>query len=163
MKINKRIFNIICIMLLISMSAIHAQTKKEKKILQQQELKEVVNSKSYEVAVRMAHPQNGRNIPLTSSYTLKIKNDSVFSQLPYYGRAYSIPYGGGKGLMFESTTNNYEVKYSSKGVATIKFATRTDEDTYNFYIHIYPGGSSTIKVNMVNRQAITFHGELNKK
>ena len=35
---------------------------------------------------------------LTSDYSLEIRNDSVYSYLPYFGVAYNVPYGGGKGL-----------------------------------------------------------------
>lgn len=35
-------------------------------------------------------PMRGNSRTLTSSYSLKIKNDSVFSNLPYFGVAYSL-------------------------------------------------------------------------
>jgi len=37
---------------------------------------------------------------LTSPYSVEIRNDSIISHLPYYGRAYSIPYGGGDSSFF---------------------------------------------------------------
>ena len=44
----------------------------------------------------------GRSRALTSDYSIEIRNDSVFSYLPYFGVAYNVPYGGGKGLIFNA-------------------------------------------------------------
>lgn len=40
---------------------------------------------------------NGKTVYLTSPYSVKISNDSAYIELPYFGVAYSVPYGGGEG------------------------------------------------------------------
>lgn len=102
----------------------------------------------------------GQAVSLTSPYTLEMRGDSVISYLPYFGRAYSVPYGGGNGLRFERTTTDYTCTYDKKGTARIKFAARTDDDTYRFNIQIYPNGSASINVTPTNRQNISYQGEL---
>ena len=37
---------------------------------------------------------NGKTVYLTSPYSVKISNDSAYIELPYFGVAYSVPYGG---------------------------------------------------------------------
>ena len=105
-------------------------------------------------------PMRGRSIPLTSSYSLEIRNDSVISYLPYYGRAYSIPYGGGDGLNFKAVLKEYSMEMDKKGNAVIEFIARNPEDRYEYRVKVFPNGSASIDVNMQNRQSISFQGEL---
>lgn len=162
MKLNKRFFTG-CLLAVLCIVTAPAQTKKEKQEQKKQELKEKISSNKFVVDVNTAYPRRGKTVHLTSSYSVEIKNDSVFSRLPYYGRAYSIPYGGGKGLMFEVPINDYNVDYNKKGMAKITFKARTNEDFYRFTIEIYPGGSSNIDVNMTNRDGIDFIGQLKEE
>jgi hypothetical protein len=103
-------------------------------------------------------PMNGRSQTLTSPYSLEIKDDRVKSHLPYYGRAYSIPYGGGEGLNFEAEITGYKLSFDTKGKAVVEFETKTKEDQHGFRLEIFPNGSTSIHVTPVNRQAISFHG-----
>ena len=79
--------------------------------------------------------------------------------LPYYGRAYSVPYGGGKGLHFCSTATDLHVEKVKKGYA-ISFSSKTEEDTYDFWIDISEEGFASISVTMRNRQSIRYSGEI---
>ena len=107
-----------------------------------------------------AYPRRGRMIPLTSIYSVTIRNDSVFSQLPYFGRAYSIPYGGGQGLMFNAPIDQYTMAMGKRGAAKINFTAKSPEDQFRFRITIYSNGSSSIDVDMQNRESISFSGDL---
>ena len=49
---------------------------------------------------------------------------------------------------------------NSTGTAKIKFTARSTEDKFDFDIDIFSNGSSTIFVNMQNRQSINFQGEV---
>jgi len=126
-----------------------------------QEVQQKIESGNYRVDVNMASPRRTRNIPLTSPYWVEIRNDSVFSNLPYYGRAYTIPYGGGQGLQFDAPIEGYEVNYTSKGNARISFRAKTPEDTYQYSMTVYTNGNSTIQVLMQQRESIGFSGQLN--
>ena len=107
-----------------------------------------------------ALPARGRSVMLTSPYSVEIRNDSIISHLPYYGRAYPIPYGGGEGLNFKAPLTDYKLDWDKKGTAKIKFTARSTEDKFDFDIDIFSNGSSTIFVNMQNRQSINFQGEV---
>ena len=100
------------------------------------------------------------SIPLTSQYSLQIRNDSVFSYLPYYGRAYSVPYGGGSGLIFNAPLKEYTMDMDKKGNAVIKFSARSPEDFFEFRAKVFPDGTTSIDVTMQNRQAISYRGEV---
>lgn len=101
MKKKKQIFMLL-LALLVGLPTLSAQSKQEKKEQKKEAVKKLIASENYKIDVRTAMPMRGRSIPLTSPYSLEIRNDSVISYLPYFGRAYSIPYGGGDGLNFRA-------------------------------------------------------------
>ena len=159
MRTKKQIFMLL-LALLMGIPTLSAQSKKEKKEQKKEAVKKLIESENYKIDVNTAMPMRGRSIPLTSSYSLTIRNDSVISYLPYYGRAYSIPYGGGDGLNFKAILKEYNVEMDKKGNAVIKFVARNPEDRYEFRAKVYTNGEASINVNMQNRQSISFQGEL---
>lgn len=158
----KAIRIILSLLLITAMgiSTLSAQTKKERKELKKQVVEKLVTSGKYKIDVNRALPARGRSITLTSPYSVEIRNDSVISYLPYYGRAYSIPYGGGEGLNFKTPITDYQLDRDKKGTAKIKFSARSREDKFDFNIDVFSNGSATIFVNMQNRQSISFNGEV---
>lgn len=151
---------VLLLALLVGLPTLSAQTKKEKKEQKKEAVKKLIVSENYKIDVRTALPMRGRSIPLTSPYSLEIKNDSVISYLPYFGRAYSIPYGGGNGLNFKAPLKEYSMEMDKKGNAVIKFTARNTEDNYEYRAKVYSDGSASIDVNMTNRQSISFQGDL---
>lgn len=160
MKTNKRISFLLLLIMVVGVSALSAQSKQEKKELREKAVKEQVESENYKVNVSTAHPQRGRVVHLTSIYSVEVRNDSVYSYLPYYGRAYSIPYGGGDGLNFAAPINEYKMETHKKGAAKIEFTAPTPEDRFKFILTIFANGSTDISVSMQNRESIRFLGEL---
>lgn len=157
----KSIFGIICLMAYLGMMPIVAQNTSNKKKNKEEAIKELVKSGNYKIEVSIAYPRGGKSVPLTSSYSLEVRNDSVISYLPFYGRAYSIPYGGGDGLNFKASLDEYEVEYNSKKERfEVKMRARTNEDTFRFNLDIFFNGSSMIDVNMQNRESISYSGKI---
>lgn len=154
-----RLLFILGVALFIGGQSLFAQ-KANKKEEKEQQIKELIENVNYTIEVNRAIPMSGRPVNLTSSYSLKLHGDSVFSHLPYYGRAYSVPYGGGDGLRFDEIVTDYSLSYNKKGTAEISFRAKTSEDNYTFNIQVFSNGSTTINVTPVNRQAITYHGDL---
>ena len=154
---NVRLFWLLGIVLLLAGQSLYAQSKKEKR---EQKANDV---KRFTIDVNRAIPMGGRSLNLTSPYSLEMRGDSVISYLPYFGRAYSAPYGGGDGLRFEESITDYQCSFNKKGTAQIQFRTRSDDDTFAFSVQVFSNGSATINVTPVNKQNITFYGELAPK
>lgn len=125
-----------------------------------EEIRQSIENRDFKISVRQMVPMMGRVQYLTSPYSLTLRNDSVFSYLPFFGRAYTVPFGGGQGLIFDGPLSDYNVRYSPKGSAKIAFRVRTLEDMYVFSLDIFSNGSSNIRVNSNNRQGISFYGEV---
>ncbi|WP_455591518.1 DUF4251 domain-containing protein [Bacteroides sp.] len=159
MKTNRR-FNLLIMLIFASACTLTAQTRKEKKEMKEKAVKEIIESENYKIDVATAYPRRGRMVTLSSPYSLEIRNDSVYSYLPYFGRAYSIPYGGGQGLMFKVPIEKYEMEYGKRGVARANLTARSIDDRVKFGITIYPNGSAHIDVTMQQRESINFSGDL---
>lgn len=126
-----------------------------------QQVQTMIDNKQYTINITRMNPMSGPSKQLTSSYSLTIKGDTVVSHLPYFGQAYTVPYGGGVGLTFEAPITVYTLSYDRKGQATISFQTRSEDDVYRFNLQIFDNGSSSVQVTPNNRQAISYYGELN--
>lgn len=141
-------------------SFLSAQTKQEITEQKEKEIKERVESGHFIVSVDRALPMRGRSVHLTTLYSLELKGDSVISYLPYFGRAYTAPYGGGNSMDFAERVTGYHLSYTKKGAAVIEFKAKTQDDRFAFRLLIYPDGSTTIQVIPVNRQSITYYGKV---
>lgn len=161
MKTSKLIlWGLIC---MIAAMPAFAQSRSEKKARIERAVKEAVDAKTYEINVDRMHPIKGGSRTLTTNYSLKVRNDSVYSYLPYFGVAYSIPYGGGKGMIFNEPLTDYTTKKLKKGKVQVAFQTRSEGDNYEYSLTIYPNGSTTINVQATNRQSISYTGEMDIK
>lgn len=155
-----RLVGFLGIALLCVGQSLFAQSKQDRKEQKEKAVKEIVDSDRIKIDVDRAVPMAGRSVNLTSPYSLEMHGDSILSFLPYFGRAYAAPYGGGEGLTFKEVATEKEQTSKKKGRSEIKFRVKTQEDVYTFRVEVYPNGSATINVTPVNKQAITFYGDV---
>lgn len=138
-------------------------TRSEKKARTERAVKRAIDSRTYKINVNRMQPMRGSSRTLTTDYSVKVRNDSVHSYLPYFGVAYNIPYGGGKGLVFSEPITEYKTEKLKKGRTRIEFKTRSEGYEYQYSLTVYPNGSTTIHVQPSNRQAISYTGEVDIK
>ena len=99
--------------------------------------KEVIDQKEYKVEINQVIPRRGQTV-YTSNFFFIIKNDSIDSALPYYGRATNIAYGGGEGLNFKAPLKSYEVNSSKEKILTVKLKADSRDDNFEYIISIFP-------------------------
>ena len=119
-----------------------------------------IRSGNYEITVNQANPMSGGIRNLTSDYSVRISGDSSYVYLPYFGRAYSAPYGGDGGIKASTLMDNYKVDYKEGKSYSIGFSLKATNDTYRFSITLWTDGSTSINVTCNNRQAINYLGYL---
>ena len=134
-------------------------SKAEKKRLQAEKVRQALYDRHFTINVTSAHPTSFPPVNLTSPYSLEVRGDSVISYLPYYGRAYSVPYGGGKALNFSGKMSGFDLSRTKKEY-NIKLAIENDEDKYLYYIDVFDNGHASILVAPQNRTDILFYGEM---
>jgi hypothetical protein len=154
MKPSKNIFGkifTIAIALLIT-EQINAQPDKAT-------VKTSVESKQFIFHAQTAMPSSGRSRQLTSEYDLRIFPDSLVSNLPYYGRAYSVPYGsGGGGFDFTSKKFDYTATPGKKKGWDITIKTKDVNDFQEFSLSLSDDGYGTLQALSNNRQPMAFTG-----
>jgi hypothetical protein len=159
MKIVKNSFRISLLMLFVmSSQVLQAQTRAEKK---QAEIKKLIESKNYVFIAESANPLSGSVIRLTSIYFLKINKDSLDSHLPYFGVAFRAPMVTNESpLSFLSTDFNYSMKESKKGAFQVRIRINKPEDPDLMMLSVSNSGYATLTVNSMDRQTISFYGEI---
>ena len=123
-----------------------------------------VESKDITVTVHYANPLRMRQIVLTSEYDLRLKNDSAFAYLPYFGVAYSAPYGSSEGgIKFAEPMNDYAITPNKKSNGwDIHFKIRSKGDIYEIFMNIFNNGSALFSVTSQKRDMISFSGEIKR-
>lgn len=114
----------------------------------------------YKVDFTRAYPASAPSFALNWPYFISVIEGRVESFLPYFGRAYSLPYGGGEGLRFDAPITSYAERMGRRGQREITFTARTGEDSYEFLLTVWPLGESTLSVMPRNRQSISFGGQI---
>ena len=114
----------------------------------------------YSIGVRMMHPMRGRSVQVSYGYELKVKGDTLVSHLPYFGRAYAVPYGGGKGLHFTERIIEYRSWKTRRGSTMVEILTENDEDSYFFTLEVFDNGNASFDVQMKQRDRVRFDGEM---
>ena len=125
-------------------------------------IRQKVASKNFTIQVNYANPLRGSQIYLTSDYELKIKNDSAFAYLPYFGEAFVALYGSSEGgIQFRKPVHNYKMEPMNKNLGwNIHFRVKSDYTTYDFSIQIFRNGQSDFTVTSFDKDAISFSGAL---
>jgi len=160
---KKTIYLMLAVGILMGCATTNTQSglsKAEKRALVEKRVTEMLDNRHFKIEVDMMHPLNYPSKSLTSYFSLEIRNDSILSYLPYLGRAYQVPYGGGKALNFDAPIRQYQESFPKKHMRRIDLSTDNGEDLLFYSIEVFTNGKSTIYVQSRNRQSISFDGEM---
>lgn len=153
-------------LLLISTIPVAAQKsdrkaeKERKRVEKEKETAALVESKSFEFRASRAIPTGYKTMDLTTNPNfVKFSNDKIVSEMPYYGRAYSVPYGGDSGLKFEGKPEVFTVEKKKKNYQIeVKVKDKSDYFTINLTVSFE--GSSSMSISSNNRTTISYSGEV---
>ncbi|MBR4650955.1 MAG: DUF4251 domain-containing protein [Prevotella sp.] len=126
----------------------------EKKVAQS------LRERDYSIEVTMMYPQSMPARNVTPDFGIAVRGDSLYSYLPYFGRAYDIPYGGGKGLDFAAPITDYSDTQPKADRHVIEISVDNDEDLLLYHLDIFVNGRTDITVTSRKRDRISFSGEM---
>lgn len=151
---------VLLLLLSVSFNFVIAQSsKKEKDSVKAQMTKSQVEAKSFVFQAQSASPMRGGRRNLTPGYTLLISNDTLVSDLPYFGRAYSAGYGTSDGgIKFTSTKFESTVKNRKKEGWEINVKPSDISNIEVLIITVHESGSASLQVKTRDRQPISFDG-----
>lgn len=137
------------------------EEKEKLREVQYQEILELVNSQNFEFSGRMAIPQRGRQIDLTTRQNfMRIQGKNAAAEMPYFGRAFSAGYSNsGGGIKFDGPMESYQVQHNDKKRrVTIKFKIKGADDTYTCTLTISSKENASLSVTSNKRQVINYNG-----
>jgi len=157
----KKQFSFIAMLLLFLMSSCSTLRTAPETI---KEITEKIESKNFTIGVNYANPLRMRPVYLTSEYEIRIKNDSAFAYLPYYGVAHVAPFDSNEGgIKFAEPVIDYTIKSNKKlNGWDIRFKVKSKATQFDVLLSIADNGNSTITVNSYDRDMISFNGEIKK-
>ncbi len=122
-------------------------------------IKNLVDSQQYVFHAQSANPSGGRTRQLTSEYFVLVTRDTILSELPYFGRAYSANIGSSDGgIQFTSVDFVYKAEPRKKGGWEVAINPRDVTGAKQFFMTIFENGTATLRVNSNTRQSISFNG-----
>ena len=123
-----------------------------------QQVRQGVESGDFKIEIDHMIPLRGGSRHV-DNYSVKVKDGHVVSYLPYFGRAWDLPYGGGHGLNFEADIQESALYRSDDGSYTVRLLIKTDEDTHVYTFQVFQNGSTSLLVQSKNREPISFNGD----
>lgn len=127
-------------------------------------IKTIIDAKQYIFEPRNTTTGNGRLKQLTPGYFLQVKGDTLKTDLPYFGKAYSASMNpSDAGFNFTSTNFTYAVTEGKK--KNYNIAIKTKDQTYNtdFTVTVYDDGTAYLRANNTNRQPVSYNGNIKEK
>ena len=151
MKFGIAVFMLFC-------SAALADDRNGDKKEKSDEIRDLLENRSYVFVARSAMPLNGAIGHLTSGYELTVAGDSLVSYLPYFGRAYMMTNLGSEGgIKFTSTKYEHKLKTTKRGWE-ISMKPTDVRNSPELFLSVSKSGYADLQVSDVSRESISFNG-----
>lgn len=159
---------IICIILLILFASMptyaqksdHKSERERKRLEKKNEIASLIEKKTFDFRANRAIPTGFRSMDLTTNPNfIQFSPDFIRSEMPYFGRAYSVPYGGDGGLKFDGKPEEFNV-VRKKNNYSIEAKVKANGDYFTINLTVGFEGSSTLSVFSNNRASISYNGEI---
>lgn len=138
-----------------------ASTKDEGAARRAVDIVQKVERGALKVRLTMAQPRRFPAKMLDYGYAVELRNDSIFSYLPFYGRAYRADFSQKSPLDFESKIQEKQVGKGRRGAVLLRVKTRAGSvDDYVYRFSIFENGRVYLDVVGTNREQISFTGEV---
>ena len=137
-----------------------AEERAAKAAEQAKKVTAALNERHYVITIDRMIPMRGASKSVSYGYSVEVRNDSLISHLPYFGRAYNVPYGGGKGLNFDAPISSYKQFQKKSDQRSIEIGLANDEDTYVYMIDVFDNGSTSVQVTSRQRESISYSGKM---
>jgi len=151
-----------CIMALLLASVVDGScqdSKKQKDSIQAAQIRIMLEEQRYFFVAQSTTPSRGGLRQLTGGYNLRVSKDSLVSDLPYFGRAYTASYGSTDGgIKFTSVDFGYKAEPRKKGGWNITINPKEINTCREMNLLVYEDGTASLNVSSNDKQPISFKG-----
>lgn len=160
---KRALFTGLCLLMLWGgASGLSAQDRNARKAQIAEQVAQQVNDRDFYLDITLVQPVGMATFtPSRGQYFLSVKGDKVSLYLPYVGRGYDVPYGGGPALRFTAPLEQYDVQPGKKNSSTITLSAQNENDRMVYMtLTVYPNGSAYLRVRVDGLQMIGYSGQL---
>ena len=140
-------------------------TKAEKAAQLEQEFqqtRQLIESNHFQFELNRVYPQDGQDLSRFNPRGKFVITDSVAKgTLPFFGRAYSLPYGEGGGIEFDGAIHDQPQNNEhtpKRQILKNRLSSTANNDTYQISMEISGGGNCSVNLNSNNRAQISYSG-----
>jgi hypothetical protein len=170
LKLNAMKILVLAVLVVLSVTIGYAQNtekkskkelKAEKKAQQIAQIKAIVESKNFIFKAKTVNPANTTTKTLTSDFGIEIRNDSIFSYMPYYGNTYSRDFASSNTspMGFMQPIVTYDMEETKSGY-DVHLKVQNVHDVIDLTFHISESGSTSVAASSINRQAVSYTGDI---
>ena len=154
---------LILLSLVLSVTFIQCSSTKSTSGLEKGMVDEMINHHSFIFVAERMNPLRGRSRALTSSYDVRVTNDSLVSFLPYFGRAYSAPIDPTNvSTQFTSTNFTYQIKSEKNNQSSVTLIPKDAPGIQEYSFTIFDNGRASLSVSSTSKDQISYDGYLKK-
>lgn len=128
------------------------------------EIRQLTESNRFRIEADKAYPMRGRTVDLFSNRGYLTVNDTVARGFfPFFGRAYSLPYGEGGSIEFDAPVEDRSLKIKGKRknkTLLYRFSVRGKNDIFRIQLLITSSGSCQISIYSNQRSQISYSGHI---
>jgi len=159
----KRIGLLVLFGIVLIITGFNSDGRNEKKARAQFEMAALIQSGRFKFVARTANSELGNFNNLSSNYELIFDSLQVKAYLPYYGRAYMVPYGGSGGVKFELTARSINKMWNERRkLFLISTELADSQDSYLINLSASLDGFADLTINFRNRRWISYYGTIEK-
>ena len=126
----------------------------------QDDITQAINNDRWDFSADFAQPSYGRSRTITGTYYVKLRKDTVFFALPYYGKINS-PAGVNNENPLDFTSTDFKItKETRKKGGWLVTVKPTNSEVQSVTFTFFDNGSAQANFIMTNRSGINFSGKV---
>ena len=133
--------------------------KENSRIAKEKEVARLVDSRIFMFRATRAMPAGYKSVDLTTNPgRVKFSPELIVSEMPYFGKVYTVSFGDGS-LIFFGNPTVFTVVKNSKNYA-IEAKVKGEDDCYTINLTVSFEGSSSMSISSNHRALISYNGEI---
>lgn len=116
--------------------------------------------RNFNVSINYVRPQRMSSRYISPGYGVRIKGDSIVSDLPFFGVSHRADFDSESPLRFAAPIDDYSVEPAKRGGTRVKASVRHKQEKLVYDFLLGANGEVTLNVLSVFRDDIGYSGDL---